>query len=278
MNRPKRGLVPILLGCLLVMTTIPLVGSVSVAPLSMRSEVEPGSTDVLAFVVRNEGSEAAVVTVTLHDWWRTADGGFLLLAPETLERSCAGWTVYSIEELSLDPGEEQQVTVELMVPEEVSGDHWAVFLVEEQPDPVEQEQADQGLNDTTRVVVTYAVKILYVDPLHHDAEAEIRGIALQETDPLRVSIDFINTGSCHLTTRGSVEIRDIFGETVRSLAVDPFPSLPQEQRSLVINDAAAEPLADGTYYVVAVLDYAGDHLIQGGVQFEIQDGTLVDEL
>lgn len=275
MNRPMRGVL-LSLFFFLGLVSISLYGSITVAPLSLRSNVEPGQSDLLSFVIRNTGDEDADVTVTLHDWWRTIEGGFLIFAPETLERSCAGWTVYSHELLTLEPGKEQIISVELLVPETVVGDHWAVLLVEEQPKPVEQEQADEGLTNTTRVVVTYAVKILYVDPVHRNPNAEIREIVVLEEDPLQINVHFANAGTAHITTSGVVEVRDIFGETVRSFDVDPFPTLPDEEKLLMIQDESEVPLPDGLYYVVAVFDFGGDHLIQGGLQLEVERETESD--
>ena len=82
-------------------------------------------------------------------------------------------------------------------------------------------------------------------------------------------IHFANTGNAHITTKGTIEIRDVFGETVRSFAVDPFPTLPGEERSLVIDDPSTEPLPEGTYYAIALLDFGGEYLIQGGLPFEV---------
>lgn len=250
-------------------TTFSALGSVSVAPLSMVFDANPGETDTAAFVIRNTGSEPADVTITLHDWWRTAEGGFLIYEPGTLDQSCAEWTVFSAEAITLEPGEEEQISVELLVPESIRGDHWAVFLVEEQPTPVEEDQADEGLTNTTRVAVTYAVKILYVDPVHRDLNAEIREIELLGQDPLLFRVIFANTGASHATTEGTVEVRDIFGETVRSYRIDPFPSLPGEEKHILIEDPSDEPLPDDLYYVIALFDFGADHLIQGGLQMEL---------
>ena len=275
MRRPVRFTAAILF-LLVSATALTALGSVSVAPLSMVFDAIPGETDTAAFVIRNTGSEPADVTITLHDWWRTAEGGFLIYEAESLERSCAGWTVCSAEAIRLEPGEEEQISVELLVPESIQGDHWAVFLVEEQPTPVEEDQADEGLTNTTRVAVTYAVKILYVDPVHKDRNAEIRSVEVLASDPLLFRIVFANTGASHITTQGTVEIRDIFGDTVRSYAVDRFPSLPGEEKHILIEDPSEDPLPRDLYYVIAVFDFGGEHLIQGGLQLDLSAEATSD--
>lgn len=242
------------------------LGSMAVAPLSLRIPAAPGEQGSASFTIRNTGTEPITVNITLHDWWRTPDGRFQILPAGSLERSCAEWVLYSASSLELAPGEEREVTVKVTVPEDVEGDHWALLLVAEEPRP---EGEEEGLTSTTRVVVTYAVKILQQDPVNKDLEAEIKGIELVQTSPLELRVRFVNTGNAHLITQGTVEIRDIFGEAVRSFSVAPFPSLPGEERVLVLKDTSADPLPEGFYYVIALLDFGGDYLIQGGAPVQI---------
>ena len=245
-------------------------GSMSVAPLSLQLDVNPGETEPSSFLVRNTGTETIEIGITLHDWWRTETGTLQILPAGQLERSCAEWLVYSETSVLLEPGEERAIELQLSVPEDTTGDHWAMFLVEERPQPDEQEAADEGLEDTTRVVVAYAVKVLHRDPANRQTEALITGVDVSQTDPLQVAVTFENTGTAHMTTVGTVEIRDVTGEAVVSFPVDPFPTLPSEIRTVIV-DAPVDhvPLGPGLYYAVVELDFGGEYLIQGGQVFNV---------
>lgn len=253
----------------LVIAGVNALGSMAVAPLSLQLPVAPGEQGTGTFLVRNTGADPIVVNVTLHDWWRTPEGMFQILPAGSLERSCAPWILYSATTLELGPGEEIQVTVQVTVPEDASGDHWALLLVAEKPQPVEERQAEEGLTSTTRVVVTYAVKILQEDPAGASPAAEIRNIQLVAQSPLTLQVRYANTGNCHITGQGTVELRDIFGETVRSFTITPFPLLPGEERLVAIEDTSGKPLPEGLYYAIALFDFGGEYLVQGGAPIQI---------
>jgi len=267
----------LVVGLVVFMCFATAFGSMSVAPLSLKLDVPPGKDGAGVFLVRNTGTDPITVNISLHDWWRTEKGDFQILPAETLDASCAPWLVYSATTVNLAPGEETQVSVQLSVPKDVSGDHWALLLVEEQPQPAEEGQAEEGLTNTTRVVVTYAVKILQTDPVNDAPDAAIKSLELVQTDPLKMVIHFANTGNAHITTKGTVEIRDIFGDVARSFDVDPFPTLPGEERSVIIDDPSTEPLPEGTYYAIAVLDFGGDYLVQGGLPFDVGPADVPKE-
>jgi len=254
-----------------------VVGSMSVAPLSLQLDTPPGGVGSGSFLVRNTGSEDIEVSISLHDWWRTAEGNLQILPAGSTDRSCADWVVYSATTLALAAGGETEISVEFTVPEDVDGDHWAMLLVEERPQPVEQDQAEAGLTDTTRVIVAYAVKILQRDPVNRAEGASIQRIEILRSEPLQLEMTFVNDGNAHITTSGTIDIRDVFGESIESFEIDPFPSLPGEERILVIDaPESAQELLPGSYYAIVQLDFGGDYLIQGGQLFEVSEETVED--
>ncbi|NOX44941.1 MAG: hypothetical protein GXO72_04305 [Caldiserica bacterium] len=239
-----------------------VTAEITVAPLSLKIPVPPGGTGMASFVVHNVGQRPADVRISLHDWWRTPEGKFQVLPPGTLEGSCAPWLVYSRNAFVLEPGEEVRVTVRIEVPEGETGDRWALLLVAEYPPEAGDEEGALG---RTRVVMAYAVKILRRDPVNAFPAGEIREVEVMDTAPLRLRIVYVNTGNAHTVNRGTVEVRDVFGETVRSFPIEEFPTLPGEERILVVEDPTGEPLPEGIYYAFATIDFGGEYLVQGGI-------------
>jgi hypothetical protein len=243
--------------------------SITVAPLSIKVPIAAGEMGTVVFLVRNVGKTTAEVHITLHDWRRTPEGKLQVLPPGTLEGSCAPWITYSPTALKLAPGEKAEVTVNIRVPEGVFGDRWALFLVAEYPPESEGETAPAEATGRTRVMVAYAVKLLRQDPEHASPAGEIRSVELLNTNPLRLRIVYTNTGNTHTVNRGTVEVRDIFGETVRSFPIGEFPTLPGEERIIVVEDPTEEPLPEGIYYAFATIDFGGEYLVQGGIMVQV---------
>ena len=247
----------------------------SVGPLSVRMEIEPGGSETASLTLRNTGEEPTDVGISLHDWWRTPQGDLQILEAGSLERSCSSWLTFVPSYISLASGEEAEVSMSMAVPEstedvDVSGDHWAILLIEEKPPLLGEEDRVEGLTGTTRVVVSYAIKILQQDPATTDRSARIDDIALEGQDPLSFTITYTNTGSAHLQTIGTAQLLDLTGEPVRQFTIPVFPALPGETRIVSLIDEGEETLAPGAYFISVVLDFGEEFLIQGGLPVVIE--------
>lgn len=245
----------------------------AVTPLSMKLQATPGETAISTLTLRNTGQEDATVNLQVVDWWRTPEGNLQFQPPATRERSCADWLIYSPSSLTIPPDEEREVTIELEVPESASGDHWAMLLVTEEPKPAEEDQPV-----ATQVTVNYAVKLLQQDPTTTKKEARISNIeeigdkTSNQGTPLGLKITYKNTGPTHLQTTGRVEIRNQQGETAKTFEVDKFPTLPGEEHIIAVGKSEDEDrLEPGQYYAIVIMDFGGDHLIQGGLPVEIPE-------
>jgi len=267
-TRKIRYLTLLLIGLFLVTFFLqPVEARLAVAPLTLKLDIPPGKVSSKDLTIHNTGQDPVSVGIRLVDWWRTPEGNLQLMAPGTRERSCAEWTLYSTEELTLGAGERRNLSVQIEVPNDVTGDHWAMLLVTEKPKPVEGEE-----QVTTRVTVNYAVKILQQDPYTDQRDGKITNIKLTGKNPLSLAVTYKNTGPTHLQSTGTVDIRNIEGETVREFEINEFPTLPGEERIVEVSGPDdSEALTPGTYYAIVVMDFGGDRLIQGGLPFEIKE-------
>lgn len=244
------------------------IAKLTVTPLSLRIEVTPGESSISSINLKNTDSESTRLGIRLVDWWRSPGGQLQLLKPGTRERSCSGWISYETSSLTLGPGSKEDLTLKMKVPEGVSGDHWSMLLVTERPRQGENEQ--KKTDGETR---NYAIKILHKDPRNIEKRAAITKIELVQSNPTALSVTYRNKGTTHLYTSGRVEIKNVRGNTVEKFEIKEFPTLPGEKHNIVVKSSEKEGgLSPGQYFAVVVMDFGGDHLIQGGLPFEISSG------
>ncbi len=255
-----------LLVCVLVLVVSVVWAEITVYPLSLKLPVLTGGEATTGFWVENVGEGPARVRITLHDWWRNREGKLQVFPPGSLSGSCAPWVLFSHPSLLLAPEEKVWVSVKVSIPEEERGDRWAMFLVAEYPP--EEEGGGEAFG-RTRVVVAYAVKLLRQDPWDASPAGEIRSVEVLGVNPLQLYVLYANTGNAHTVNRGTVEVRDIFGDTVLSFPIEDFPTLPGEERALILEDPTGGVLAEGVYYVFTTIDFGGEYLVQGGITFQV---------
>lgn len=264
-------IVCLVLGNIVLFSTAPAYADITVKPMNVYFEPSPGETETKTITVENGGSAPTEVTVRLIDWVRTTDGGLQFFPPGSRERSCADWIVYSPTTLEIPPGESGSITVELSVPEEVKGDYWATFLVQESSKSGVEEQV------ATTISINYVAKIFYQNPVTSKKTAEISNIQMVENNPPSFEVKLKNTSPSYLRPSGDLEVRNLQGETVRTIEIGEFGLLPEGERILSLQSDQSPGLEPGTYYGIVVMDFGGDHLIQGGLPIEIPRNTEASE-
>lgn len=238
--------------------------SVTVYPTTLKVPIPPGEEATVGFWIENEGPTVVDVRIILLDWFRTLEGKTQFFPPGTLKGSCAPWIAYSPTSLSVPPGERVWVSVHIAVPKGEIGDRWALFLVAVY---FPKEETKEGMG--TQIIIAPTVKLLRQDPVNAEPAGEIRSVEVASLEPLKLKVLYANTGNAHTTNTGTVEIKDIFGETVREFTIGEFPTLPGEEHLIIVEDPSGKPLPDGIYYALVTIDFGGEYLVQGGVMFEV---------
>jgi len=236
-----------------------------VSPLTIEISAGPGETQTGSFVVRNAGTEIENVTVSAFGYSLDSSGG-LLLDPEV--RSLVPTLTFFPASLGVAPGEEAVVHFEFTAPVE-SGDHWAVFFVEgSTATPVGTTVGK--VQATVDVKVRYGVKLIQRDP-GAVKDGSVESMALASTTPPSIDIQFVNLGTSVLRkATGWVEFRDVTGTVVAKAMIDEFTTLPGGRRELSVSIPDQVLGTRGDYLALCVVDFGGDHLVAGELQFSVE--------
>ena len=219
--------------------------------------------------VTNPTDRPQQVNIEVQDWDRDEAGANRFHPAGTLPHSCGAKLKVFPLTLRIEPGRTETVRVSY---EGAPGDGcWAILFLQAD-DP---QRATQRQSSITYVVRT-GVKV-YVEPSGAQRVGDVDGVKLVSVKQSGASGDsstvphlevlFRNSGTAHLKTRGVIEIRSAANEEVATLEIPEFPSVPGGRRRVLVALPALKP---GRYIALALLDYAGDEIAAGQLEFEVK--------
>lgn len=241
-----------------------------VTPMEFHLKVANGNTGTYTFFVKNKGKETIALKVYTGDFWIEPDGKEAFLDSGKIEHSCAKWLEVSPEELELAPGESRTVKFNITAPPEKTGTYWAMIFVEQTTKPTIKtaQKGQQQFNILSFQRV--GVRIFEDIPGSKTGEGKISQVNVggnARNKLIKIDLKFENSGDTLLRCKGSVEIKDLKGETVKKATLDEFNCYPKSAR--IGSSTIKEELEPGQYSVLAVLDYGGEYLVAGEAIFNV---------
>ena len=246
----------------------------SVAPLRFEFQLEKGKSGTASINVNNNGDEPVSVKIYQNDFMVDQINQDIILPPGENKRGCAAWMSISPLTLDLGPKEQKKVRISLTVPEHARGTYWAFVFIEQASKPRPVMQSKQGHNISINVKPRWGVRIHENVPGTEHKEGRITDINVTHQtpeNPVKVSVEFENTGNTLLHCDGRVEIRDAEGKDIETLKIGSkgrFGVYPSGKR--LVNGTLSRNLSPGDYIALAIVDYAGEELVAGELEFEVK--------
>lgn len=207
--------------------------------------------------VRNDGTREQQFRFHTADFDQTDDGDHSFLPLGEHAATCKGRVRVFPDGATLRPGERQEVRVHMEPGAKIC---WGVLFVE----TVSRDPSAGGINISQQI----AVKVYGIPP-RSAVEGEITGVtATPAAGALKVALDFRNSGGGPVRPAGTLEIRTLTGEVVKSIQVEAFSVLPGRTRRVVLEVPSAS-LGRGRYVAVPILDFGADYLAGGQAAFQV---------
>jgi P pilus assembly chaperone PapD len=230
-----------------------------VAPITVETDVQPGTAYTASIQVRNEAAPSPIASppsalrIKVHpmDWTMGLDGTPRFVAAGTLPGSCSKWLEVNPAEFDLQPGQTQEVRYTLTVPAEARGTYRTVLMFEPGSQPVKLRNG--GMNVVGRVG-----SILYATAGPHRKSGRIIGFSATAAG---MSLALENTGDDHLRLTGGITVKDGAGKVVREEKLPGAVVLPHQDNRRQLSLTWATPLPAGEYSVTVVVDYGGEELL-----------------
>lgn len=242
----------------------PARAQIAVNKTEMVFHALPGEVKTVLINVHNEGSQRVQAVIRLEDWDRAPDGTNNWYQYGTKPGSCGQILSVFPLTVSLEPDAAQNIRVSLDSSATIDHECWAGAIVE-----TVQPRTVDGRN--VAYVIRTATKI-YVQPPALAMKGEVVTLSIGATKAdsagdagSEVLLEFENTGAKHLTTPGEVQFRRADNSIAATVKLPTLYTLPGAKSTTKI---AVPKLAPGRYIVLAVLDYGGDELAAGQIEYE----------
>jgi hypothetical protein len=249
-------------------------GGFSVAPLRFEFDLEKGRTGTASIRVSNNGEEPVSVKVYQKDFMVDPINQDIILAPGKCKRGCAEWLIISPSNLDLGPKERKNVRITLTVPEDARGTYWAIIFVEQSSKPTPIRKLKGGYSFQINVKPRWLVRIHENVPGTGEKKGQVTDISVTPQaaeSPLKIAVEFENTGNMLLRCNGYVEIRDEGGNEVETIQIGSkgrFSVYPDGKR--LVSGTVSKRLSPGDYIALAIVDYGGEELVAGELEFQVK--------
>jgi hypothetical protein len=214
-------------------------------------------------ILSREG-EPRSYTVAVEDFSVSDDGSdnMQFYAGEDGPFSARSWVVPAVSSLTLQHGERAFFSVKVSVPTNASvGDHYSVVLLQREPDA----KKPGGVNMVSRVGVLFLITVKGDAIRQGTLQQFLVQRRLNWALPVRLLLQYRNTGTVHLVPQGHIEIRNIFGVMVDDIPVKDWYVLRSSTRR---RDIIWQPkFAFGYYQAKLVLGAAGQQQVEVPASF-----------
>lgn len=234
-----------------------------VAPVMLEFAAEPGDNQTKVVNVKNHSNKKASYVVVLADFMPTMAGERKVLPPNSTKRSCANWVNINPSFFELNAGEEIQVQVNMLVPNDQYGATWCYLYI--QPT---QEQSVWSADKTLGAGVVLSSRIairIYQTPKSNTNNSLKIGNLVESTkigDKQRVFTATIENLGDRIT-KAKVYLLVSNMKTAEEKQFNPvdFETFPKMSRTVDL--VLPDELPVGTYSLAAIVDYGSKNALEG---------------
>ena len=245
-------------------------------PMQFTLSGKPGETVTCTMKAENTGEEAVSIKISTKDFIKGLYGEEKQVEPGTVKRGCAGWIRISPQKLDLAQHETRTINFSMTVPMDGNGTYWGNILVSQVSKPTLSKTIKK--RETSFQIFALQdmlIRVLENVPGTEQKKGVITDISVKDQKTggkATVEVIFENQGNSLLKCSGQVQILDENGEMVRSIPLEyghaPFTVYPGGRR--IVYGHIGGNLSPGDYLLLAIIDYGGEDLVAGEMEFEVK--------
>jgi hypothetical protein len=213
------------------------IGDFVVGPGRAEIEVRPGESVTYEISVANRISDDRTFELAVEDVAGSADASLsvVLLGEATGPYTLKDYISFPKDSFTLDLGERARIPVTITMPKNAApgGYYGSVLISTVRIDETEQE----GVTTRSPIIARIGTLFFITVPGEVERSGELKELSLKnkrwwyEKGPIDFTILYENTGSVHLNPYGELRIKNLFGEEVGFVELEPWFALPKSLRS-----------------------------------------------
>ncbi len=241
-----------------------------VAPVRLEFDAEPATSQTRTISVKNHSSRRVSYTVTFSDFLPSSTGERKILPPNSTKRSCANWINVNPAFFELNPGEDIQIQVTMLVPGEEFGSVWCMLYIQptrEQTSWSADKQLAAGITVSGRIGVlvyqspksnqNYSIKVSNFQEVTRPSDAQRKFSALIE-----------NLGEKVTRCKVFLLASNMITAEEKQFPPQDFEVFPKLSRTVELE--LPNDLPSGTYALAVIVDY--------GPKFPLEGSQMVIEV
>ncbi len=203
--------------------------NLTVSPVTLFIESDPGQTVDSNIRIRNNGSETEHLLITLGKFIADENGDKpKLLEPDPNDPSLS-WVNFDKTTFSISPGEWETIAFDFTAPDDAAFSYYYTIIVSRQADPV-TEGGEAQVKGSPAILLLTTVNSPYAKR-ELSVESFLAKFPIQEFLPQEFEINIQNKGNVHVVPEGNVFID---GQGKNDLAI---LSINAERRAILPNSA-----------------------------------------
>ena len=222
--------------------TIETDQSLKLMAIPPRSDVinaAPGETKQISIRLRNLSATTQTISTTTKDFVIADDGKTPIAITEQeaapLRWSLANWITIAPTTTTLQPNQTAQFNVVIQVPEDaLPGGHYAMILHQPTTPTATQENNEEVGGGTESAVSPKVGTLVYViiagDVKEEAFVRNFQAPSWVELGPVEMTYEIENLSDIHITPQTKIEIKNFFGRTVETIAVESLNVFPYASR------------------------------------------------
>ncbi|MEK7555926.1 MAG: hypothetical protein AAB523_01400 [Patescibacteria group bacterium] len=215
-----------------------IIGDFVIGPAKAEVVVEPGTQKTLNIIVTNRMGDERVFNLSVEDFTgsRNAEEPVVLLGDERGPYSLKDYLSFAEKSFVLKHGQRATIPVTISIPvDSEPGGRYGSVLVTTTSKPAEGETVGAttgGATIVSRIGALFFVRIPGV--VAEDGELQSFTVASDKKffldGPVPFHLLYENNGSVYLNPYGEITIKNMLGETVGGLKVEPWFAMPDSLR------------------------------------------------